>query len=140
MSYMAFAGVFCVNEFLGGDRVTTKHTQFFPTQSGPAVDVTAGVNARITDSIYMFGQYEYENADKIPNTLDGQRRATVAMVTGRPRMIPNLPPTPALTREELRRIVRKRRPDVEFCSRRSPSAWLPFQCRLAGVDCLVYVY
>jgi len=45
--------------------VTTNQTQFFPTQSGPAVDVTAGVNARITDSLYMYGQYEYENADKL---------------------------------------------------------------------------
>ena len=37
----------------------------FPTLSGVGVDVTAGLNARITDSIYIYGQYEYENADKL---------------------------------------------------------------------------
>ena len=64
MAFEPFAGVFVINEFLGGDRVTTNQTSFFPTLSGAAVDVTAGLNARITDSIYLYGQYEYESADK----------------------------------------------------------------------------
>jgi outer membrane autotransporter protein len=64
MAFEPFAGAFVINEFLGGDTVTTNQTSFSPTLSGPAVDVTAGLNARITDSIYLYGQYEYENADK----------------------------------------------------------------------------
>jgi outer membrane autotransporter protein len=64
MAFEPFVGVFSLNEFLGGDRVTTDQTQFFPTQSGGAVAVTAGVNSRITNSRFFYGQYEYENADK----------------------------------------------------------------------------
>lgn len=64
MAFEPFVGGFVINEFLGGDRITTNQTNFFPTLSGVGVDVTAGLNARITDSIYIYGQYEYENADK----------------------------------------------------------------------------
>jgi outer membrane autotransporter protein len=64
IAFEPFAGVFVINEFLGGDRVTTDQTNFFPTLSGAAVDVTAGLNARITDSLFIYCQYEYENADK----------------------------------------------------------------------------
>ena len=64
MAFEPFAGAFVINEFLGGDRVTTDQNNFFPTLSGAAVDVTAGLNARITNSLFIYGQYEYENADK----------------------------------------------------------------------------
>ena len=63
-AFEPYAKVSVINEFLGGDRITTNQTNFFLTLSGPAIDVTAGLNARITDSIYLYGQYEYENADK----------------------------------------------------------------------------
>jgi outer membrane autotransporter protein len=63
-AFEPYAKVSVINEFLGGDRITTNQTNFFLTLSGPAIDVTAGLNARTTDSIYLYGQYEYENADK----------------------------------------------------------------------------
>ena len=53
------------NEFLGGDRVSTNQTAFFPTLSGVGIQAAGGVTARITDSIYLYGEYDYANSDKI---------------------------------------------------------------------------
>ena len=48
-----------INEFLGGDRVTTNQTAFFPTLSGVGIQAGGGVTARLSDSIYVYGEYDY---------------------------------------------------------------------------------
>jgi outer membrane autotransporter protein len=60
-----YAKVSVTNEFLGGDRITTDQTAFFPTLSGVGIQPAGGVTARLTDSIYVYGEYDYANSDKI---------------------------------------------------------------------------
>jgi outer membrane autotransporter protein len=60
-----FASVSVVNEFLGGYTVTTSKTAFNPTLSGASVDAAIGLNARLSRTVYIYGQYEYENSDKV---------------------------------------------------------------------------
>jgi outer membrane autotransporter protein len=65
MAFEPYARVSVINEFLGGDRVTTNQTSFFPTLSGVGIQAAGGVTARITNSIYLYGEYDYANSDKI---------------------------------------------------------------------------
>ena len=65
MAFEPYAKVSVINEFLGGDRITTDQTSFFPTLSGGGIQAAGGVTARITDSIYLYGEYDYANSDKI---------------------------------------------------------------------------
>ena len=58
------------------DRITTNQTSFFPTLSGVGIQAAGGVTARITDSIYLYGEYDYANSDKvrIPSAVDAGLR------------------------------------------------------------------
>jgi outer membrane autotransporter protein len=60
-----YAKVSATNEFLGGDRITINQTAFFPTLSGVGIQAAEGVTARTTDSIYLYGEYDYANSDKV---------------------------------------------------------------------------
>ena len=64
-AFEPYAKVSATNEFLGGDRITTNQTAFFPTLSGVGIQAAGGVTARITDSIYLYAEYDYANSDKI---------------------------------------------------------------------------
>jgi outer membrane autotransporter protein len=64
-AFEPYAKVSVINEFLGGDRITTDQTAFFPTLSGVGIQVAGGVTARLTDSIYLYGEYDYANSDKV---------------------------------------------------------------------------
>jgi outer membrane autotransporter protein len=54
-----------VHEFLTGDQITIDETGFNPTLSGTWVDAAAGVTAKISKSVYLYGEYDYANGDKI---------------------------------------------------------------------------
>jgi outer membrane autotransporter protein len=64
-AFEPYAKVSVTNEFLGGDRVTTDQTSFSPTLSGVGIQAAGGVTARLSDSIYLYGEYDYANSDKI---------------------------------------------------------------------------
>jgi outer membrane autotransporter protein len=64
-AFEPYAKVSVINEFLGGDRITTNQTTFFPTLSGVGIQAAGGVTARITDSAYLYGEYDYANSDKL---------------------------------------------------------------------------
>jgi len=64
-AFEPYAKVSVTNEFLGGDRITTDQTAFSPTLSGVGIQAAGGVTARLTDSIYVYGEYDYANSDKI---------------------------------------------------------------------------
>jgi outer membrane autotransporter protein len=64
-AFEPYAKVSVTNEFLGGDRISTNQTAFSPTLSGVGIQAAGGVTARITDSIYLYGEYDYANSDKI---------------------------------------------------------------------------
>jgi len=53
------------NEFLGSYTVTTDQTPFNPTFSGASVEAAIGLNARLSRTLYFYGQYEYDYSDKI---------------------------------------------------------------------------
>jgi outer membrane autotransporter protein len=53
------------NEFLGSYTVSTDQTPFNPTLSGASVQAAIGLNARLSRSVYFYGQYEYDYSDKI---------------------------------------------------------------------------
>jgi outer membrane autotransporter protein len=57
--------VSAVQEFLTGDQITLDDTPFFPTVSGTMVDAAAGLSARLNESVYLYGEYDYANGDKI---------------------------------------------------------------------------
>ena len=57
--------VSAVQEFLTGDQITLDDTPFFPTVSGTMVDAAAGLSARLNQSVYLYGEYDYANGDKI---------------------------------------------------------------------------
>ena len=57
--------VSAVHEFLTGDQVTLNETGFNPTLSGTWVDAAAGITARVSQSVYLYGEYDYANGDKI---------------------------------------------------------------------------
>jgi outer membrane autotransporter protein len=60
-----YAKVSVTNEFLGGDRITTNQTAFFPTLSGVGIQAAVRVIARLTHSTYLYGEYDYANRDKV---------------------------------------------------------------------------
>ena len=64
-AFEPYAKVSVTNEFLGGDRITTNQTAFFPTLSGVGIQAAGGITTRVTDSIYLYGEYDYANNDKI---------------------------------------------------------------------------
>src|SRR3981081_1340683 len=57
--------VSAVHEFLGGDRITANEIGFNPTLSGTLVEAGAGLAARLNQSGYLYGEYDYANGDKI---------------------------------------------------------------------------
>ena len=57
--------VSAVHEFLTGDQITLNETGFNPTLSGTWVDAAAGITARVSQSVYLYGEYDYANGDKI---------------------------------------------------------------------------
>jgi outer membrane autotransporter protein len=64
-TFEPYAKVSVINEFLGGDRITTNQTNFFPTLSGVGIQAAGGLTARLTKSIYIYGEYDYANSDKV---------------------------------------------------------------------------
>jgi outer membrane autotransporter protein len=57
--------VSAVHEFLTGDQITLDETGFNPTLSGTWVDAAAGITARLSQSVFLYGEYDYANGDKI---------------------------------------------------------------------------
>jgi outer membrane autotransporter protein len=57
--------VSAVHEFLTGDQITLNETGFNPSLSGTSVDAAAGIAARVSKSVYLYGEYDYANGDKI---------------------------------------------------------------------------
>jgi outer membrane autotransporter protein len=57
--------VSAIHEFLGGDRITANEIGFNPTLSGTLVDAGAGLAVRLNQSVYLYGEYDYANGDKI---------------------------------------------------------------------------
>jgi outer membrane autotransporter protein len=53
------------HEFLTGDQITINETGFNPSLSGTWVDAAAGVTAKISKSVYLYGEYDYANGEKI---------------------------------------------------------------------------
>ncbi len=54
-----------IHEFLTGDRITVDEIGFNPTLSGTLVDAAAGLAVRLNQSVYLYGEYDYANGDKI---------------------------------------------------------------------------
>ena len=59
-----YAKVSVINEFLGGNTVSTDQTSFAPTLSGPSIQAAAGLTARINEAVAIYGEYDYESGDK----------------------------------------------------------------------------
>jgi hypothetical protein len=57
--------VSAVHEFLDGDRIMANEIGFNPTLSGTLVDAGAGLAVRLNQSVYLYGEYDYANGDKI---------------------------------------------------------------------------
>jgi outer membrane autotransporter protein len=60
--YLKFSAV---HEFLAGDRITANEIGFNPTLGGTLVDAGAGLAVRLNKSVYLYGEYDYANGDKI---------------------------------------------------------------------------
>jgi outer membrane autotransporter protein len=54
-----------IHEFLTGDRIAVDDIGFNPTLSGTLVDAGAGLAVRLNQSVYLYGEYDYANGDKI---------------------------------------------------------------------------
>jgi Autotransporter beta-domain len=54
-----------LHEFLTGDPITLDETTFFPTLSGTLVDAAAGISAKLSQSVYLYGEYDYANGDTL---------------------------------------------------------------------------
>ena len=65
MEIEPYLKVSAVHEFLTGDQITLNETGFNPTLSGTSVDAAAGIAARVSQSVYLYGEYDYANGDKI---------------------------------------------------------------------------
>ena len=65
MEFEPYLKVSGVHEFLTGDQVTVNETGFNPTLSGTMVDAAVGLTARVSQSVYLYGEYDYANGDKI---------------------------------------------------------------------------
>jgi outer membrane autotransporter protein len=57
--------VSAIHEFLTGDQITTDEIAFNPTVSGTLVDAAAGLAVRLNQSVYLYGEYDYANGNKI---------------------------------------------------------------------------
>jgi outer membrane autotransporter protein len=57
--------VSAIHEFLTGDQIALDGIPFQPTISGTWLDVGAGLAARLNRSVYLYGEYDYLNGDKI---------------------------------------------------------------------------
>jgi outer membrane autotransporter protein len=60
-----YVKVSAVHEFLTGDQISLDDVPFQPTISGTLVDAGIGLAARLNQSIYLYGEYDYANGDKI---------------------------------------------------------------------------
>ena len=65
MEIEPYLKVSAVHEFLTGDQITLNESGFNPTLSGTSVDAAAGIAARVSQSVYLYGEYDYANGDKI---------------------------------------------------------------------------
>jgi outer membrane autotransporter protein len=65
MEIEPYLKVSAVHEFLTGNQITLNETGFNPTLSGTSVDAAAGIAARVSRSVYLYGEYDYANGDKI---------------------------------------------------------------------------
>jgi outer membrane autotransporter protein len=65
MEIEPYLKVSAAHEFLTGDQLTLNETGFNPTLSGTWVDAAAGLTARVSQSVYLYGEYDYANGDKI---------------------------------------------------------------------------
>jgi hypothetical protein len=54
-----------VQEFLTGDHINLDDIPFFPTVSGTMVDAAAGISGRLSQSLYLYGEYDYLNGNRI---------------------------------------------------------------------------
>ena len=54
-----------LHEFLTGDPITLDETTFYPTLSGTLVDAAAGISAKLSQSVYLYGEYDYANGDNL---------------------------------------------------------------------------
>jgi outer membrane autotransporter protein len=54
-----------LHEFLTGDRITLDETTFYPTLSGTLVNAAAGISAKLSQSVYLYGEYDYANGDNL---------------------------------------------------------------------------
>lgn len=57
--------VSAIHEFLTGNQITLDEIGFNPTLSGTVVDAAAGLAVRLNPSVYLYGEYDYANGDKI---------------------------------------------------------------------------
>jgi outer membrane autotransporter protein len=64
-AFEPYGKVSVVNEFLGGYTVITNQTGFNPTASGVAIQAAGGFTGRLNDSLYLFGEYDYFNSDRL---------------------------------------------------------------------------
>ncbi|HET9374699.1 MAG TPA: autotransporter outer membrane beta-barrel domain-containing protein [Chthoniobacterales bacterium] len=60
-----YCKISAIHEFLTGDRITLDDIGFNPTLSGTLVDAGAGLAVRLNRSVYLYGEYDYANGDKI---------------------------------------------------------------------------
>jgi outer membrane autotransporter protein len=65
MALEPYLKVSAVHEFLTGDQIALNDTPFFPTVSGTMVDAAVGLSARLNQSVYLYGEYDYANGDRI---------------------------------------------------------------------------
>ncbi len=65
ITFEPYLKVSAVHEFLTGDGITLDETPFQPTVSGTWVEAGAGLAARLNQSVYLYGEYDYANGDKI---------------------------------------------------------------------------
>ncbi len=65
ITFEPYLKVSAVHEFLTGDGITLDETPFQPTVSGTRVEAGAGLAARLNQSVYLYGEYDYANGDKI---------------------------------------------------------------------------
>ncbi|MBV9276508.1 MAG: autotransporter outer membrane beta-barrel domain-containing protein, partial [Verrucomicrobia bacterium] len=60
-----YVKVSAIHEFLTGDQIALDSIPFEPTISGTWVAAGAGVAAKLSQSVYLYGEYDYLNGDRI---------------------------------------------------------------------------
>ena len=65
ITFEPYLKVSAVHEFLTGDGITLDETPFQPAVSGTWVQAGGGLAARLNPSVYLYGEYDYANGDKI---------------------------------------------------------------------------